>query len=378
MFNSHLAQQRALNALQQMFVADALAMPVHWFYNPHDIEKTFPGGIKGFAAAPDYHPSSIMALHSTSRGGRGSQRQNDAAQEIVGQLILKGRRQYWGTPNQHYHQGMQAGENTLNAHCARVLMRSLQKNDIRYDKERFLDSYINFMTADPPPHPDTYAESYHRGFFANLASGKPKDQCGAITHDTPSIGGLVTIAPLVLAERLSAVPLSEVQQHCSEHLYLTHPDSNLAQICSVYVALLDDLLCRPENAPVESLLISAAKNSAGFDPAAMVAKGYDDRQVVGSYFSPACYISESWPSVLYLAYKYRRQPRQGLIANANLGGDNVHRGCVLGTIFGLINFADVQEDFRQLVDHSVLLSEIHGVLGLNDQDVSDQSGTASR
>ena len=367
-----LEQRRALNALQQMFVADALAMPVHWFYNPHDIARAFPGGINRFEAAPDFHPSSIMALHSTSQGGRGTQGQRETGQEIVGGVILKGRRKYWGKANQHYHRGMQAGENTLNAHCARILMRSLLAGDGRYDKQRFLEAYVAFMTADPPPHSDTYAESYHRGFFANLVSGKPQDRCGAVTHDTPSIGGLVTIAPLVLAERLAGTSLTEVQQHCRDHLFLTHPDVELARVCAAYVALLDGLLCRPETAAVEPLLVAAAKESAGFDPSELVAKGYDDRQVVGARFSSACYISGSWPSVLYLAYKYQHQPRQGLIANTNLGGDNVHRGSVLGAILGLMNFVDVENDFNQLVDQAELNAEIHALLSFaSDRQVRE-------
>ena len=60
------------NAYLGSLVADAVAMPVHWYYNPHDIEKAFPGGIMGFEAAPGYHPASIMSLHSTSKGGRGA------------------------------------------------------------------------------------------------------------------------------------------------------------------------------------------------------------------------------------------------------------------------------------------------------------------
>ena len=35
-----------------------------------------------------------------------------------------------------------------------------------------------------------------------------------------------------------------------------------------------------------------------------------------------------------LAYKYIRDPAAGLIANANLGGDNCHRGSMLGAILG--------------------------------------------
>ncbi|HEY5674883.1 MAG TPA: ADP-ribosylglycohydrolase family protein [Malonomonas sp.] len=354
-----LQQRRACAALKNLFVADALAMPVHWYYNPLDIEKAFPGGITRLEAAPESHPASIMALHSTTKGGRGVQASHGRQREIVGEVILKGRRQYWGVANQHYHRQMQAGENTLNAHCARVVMRSLLANSGRYDQQGFLDDYIDFMTADPPRHPDTYAESYHRGFFANLESGIAKDRCGAVTHDTPSIGGLVTIAALVLSERLQGLPLIEVQKHSLQHLFLTHPDQELGQVCAVYVALLDALLFRDQAQSPYELLARASKVSIGLDLPALVEKARDDRHVVGSLFSTACYISGSWPSVLYLAYKYAAEPKQALLVNTNLGGDNVHRGAVLGVILGLINAATIVEFFDQLADQELIAAEIN-------------------
>jgi hypothetical protein len=69
---SHYSSQalRVVNALKTQFIADALAMPVHWFYEPLDIELAFPGGIQQFEAAPKFHPSSIMSLHSKRKGGR--------------------------------------------------------------------------------------------------------------------------------------------------------------------------------------------------------------------------------------------------------------------------------------------------------------------
>jgi len=364
----NLQQRRASAALKNLFVADALAMPVHWYYNPLDIEKAFPGGITQFEAAPEYHPGSIMSLHSTVKGGRGVQASHGRAREIVGEVILKGRRKYWGLANQHYHQQMQAGENTLNAHCARVVMRNLHANVGRYDKQSFLDDYIDFMTADPPRHPDTYAESYHRGFFANLESGKAKDRCGAVTHDTPSIGGLVTIAPIVLSERLQGLPLVEVQGHCLQHLFLTHPDKDLGHICAVYVELLDALLFRNQNQSPHELLARAAKFSIGLDLPALLEKTHDDIHVVGNLFSTACYIRGSWPSVLYLAYKYAAEPQQALLVNTNRGGDNVHRGAVLGVILGLINAATINELFAQLADQELISDEINRLFsgpGLN-------------
>ena len=59
----------------------------------------------------------------------------------------------------------------------------------------------------------------------------------------------------------------------------------------------------------------------------------DDR-VIGPRLSPACYLEDSVPATLYLAMKYHDRPREGLVANTMLGGDNVHRGILLGALLG--------------------------------------------
>ena len=164
-------------ALYSLFIGDALSMPVHWYYRTSDIVSTFPpNGITQMEAAPAEHPSSIMSLHSTQAGGRKASAIGreinlvvaDAPDsydgEIVGDVILKGKRKLWGGSHTHYHHGMQAGDNTLNACCARLMLRHLVKNK-GYNKRRWLEDYIEFMTAEPAMHPDSYAESYHRGFF---------------------------------------------------------------------------------------------------------------------------------------------------------------------------------------------------------------------
>jgi ADP-ribosylglycohydrolase len=353
---------RALAALRSLFVADSLAMPVHWFYNPQDILNAFPNGITQLEAAPDHHPSSIMSLHSTAGGGRGTQKAIGTRREIVGEVILKGKRKYWGKPNQHYHQGMQAGENTLNAHCARVVMRAMLATGLHYQKEKFLDDYIAFMTSDVPLHPDTYAESYHRGFFANLESGKPKEQCGAVTHDTPSIGGLVTIAPIVLCERLRGTSLNEVRRLCREHLFLTHPDEELAEVCLTYVDLMNNLLFRKDEESAKDFIARAAQMNPGLDLPDLMAKTRSDRDIVGGRFTIACYISGSWPIVLYLAYKYHDHPERALLVNANAGGDNVHRGSVLGVLLGLTTGRTVDKLFQQLVNREAIDNEIMALL----------------
>lgn len=361
---SHLpvTRQRAAASLRTMFVGDSLAMPVHWYYNPFDIFKQFAGGISKLEAAPERHPSSIMSLHSTRQGGRRSNREGGSDFHIVGDVILKGKGKFWNTPNQHYHQGMLAGENTLNAHCARVVMRVLAANDGRYDEVRFLDAYIELMTAEPALHPDTYAESYHRGFFANMAAGKPRNKCGAVTHDTASVGGLVTIAPIVISERLRGSSIEYVQTLCRKHLWLTHPDEFLAKVCSDYVGLLDALLFRHESEPAQKLIADCAKRSIGMAVAELVRSNCSDNDVIGRMFSSACYISDSWPSVLYLAYKYADKPEACLLANTNLGGDNVHRGTVLGALLGLASCSAPDALYSELLDRDLIEEEISALL----------------
>jgi ADP-ribosylglycohydrolase len=344
-------QSRAIAALSNLFIGDALAMPVHWFYNVNDIDNAFPSGIRTFEAPPEFHPSSIMSMHSTSGGGRkraGSHTQRD----IVGGVILKGKQQFWNRTNMHYHQGMNPGDNTLNAHCALTLMETMGEPDTHYDSDKFLQAYIQLMTSDTPAHPDTYAESYHRGFFANLESGRPPRQCAAVTHDTPSIGGLVTIAPLAIGERLRGRALGDTRTLCRDHLALTHPDAFLADICDAYVELIDGLLFRQSDSTVQELLLQATRGLSKRDLAKLVDSGRPEREVVGKVLSTACYITDSWPAVLYLACKHPQDSLRALQVNAEVGGDSVHRGSVLGVILGLINGEAAGNLFAQLTEHA--------------------------
>jgi ADP-ribosylglycohydrolase len=59
-----------------------------------------------------------------------------------------------------------------------------------------------------------------------------------------------------------------------------------------------------------------------------------DEVVIGRHVSPACYIAEAFPASLYLAWKYADNFENGVTANANVGGDNCHRGAVIGALIG--------------------------------------------
>jgi ADP-ribosylglycohydrolase len=364
----NLLKKRAKKALQALFVADSLAMPVHWYYRVSDIYKDFPKGIHQFEDAPSRHPSSIMSMHSKQQGGR-KYLNSSKNKNIVGDVILKGKEKYWGQTNIHYHHGMKAGENTLNAHCVRVLLQSIIDTNGRYDRDYYLENYISMMTAEKTHHKDTYAESYHRGFFANYIKGKDISDCGAITHDTASIGGLVSIGPLAIILFLSGFDLLYVQSQCANHLHTTHPDKFLSQVCNNYVELIENLLFRDQNQDCFEIILMTLNKSIKLNFKSIDLSNIEDSSIVGGKFSTACYITDSWPSVLFLAAKYSKNIDSGLLANTNLGGDNVHRGAVLGSLLGLCNDKgnlQLTNWYSNLIEHRAIDSEIEYLLNIID------------
>ena len=322
------------------FIGDALSMPVHWYYNQKSIFEDYNGWITKFESPRPEHPSAIMNVANTGGQGRGNQ-----TGDIIGGVILHDKKQFWGKSKVHYHQGMSAGTNTLNTHVHRVLLRNLT-NQSGYSPISFLDDYIKFMTT-PNTHPDTYAESYHREFFKNYRAGKPPMECaGAEGHDTASMGGLVSLPALILYLYYKKSPRSDIIQTCLAHISLTHQSHDLSKFARVYLdAFLDFLEYPTHPVPVPEIhrvLDRACKSlPEPFDVLRLIREyptigdPLQDAKVVGRMFSPACYISDSLPSLFYFAAKYAEAGIvPALLANTNVGGENCHRGSVLGALLG--------------------------------------------
>jgi hypothetical protein len=135
-------------ALFGLYVADATAMPVHWMYNLYQLQRDY-GTIRGYVKPKDHFEGSIMNLSNTGGGGRGSD-----TGEIIGTVINHGKRSFWGRGlNYHYHMGLEAGENTLEAQLTRLLVRNLITHQ-SFDPLLFLQDYVQFMTT-PGSHNDT-------------------------------------------------------------------------------------------------------------------------------------------------------------------------------------------------------------------------------
>ncbi len=123
---------RIRGALDGLCIGDALAMPVHWYYNRQALQKDY-GWVTDYLTPRNPHPDSILWRSSyTALNARGE--------------ILHDQAKYWGQKGIHYHQFLKAGENTLNIKLCRMLVDSLNDNK-GYDPDDYLKRYISFMTT---------------------------------------------------------------------------------------------------------------------------------------------------------------------------------------------------------------------------------------
>lgn len=304
--------QRLRNALWGAFIGDALAMPVHWYYDRGALRRDY-GVVTDYLAPKNPHPDSILWRVPIDP----PQPQCD---------ILHDQREFWGRRDVHYHQFLVPGENTLNLKLAEELLVCVQ-DGFRYDPDAYLARYLAFL-RQPGRHNDTYVEECHRHFFANLARGvAPRDAGTPDSH----IGGLVAVPILVtLLHRDRAAAREAVRTH----VRLTHP-------CPDTLAAADALTCLLLALFDGTSMPDAAEDVAHSVPDARLAPARlvdwidePDEEVVGGRLSNACYIDEAFPGVVYLALKYAHRFEQGLVSNTQLGGDNCHRGAALGALLG--------------------------------------------
>jgi ADP-ribosylglycohydrolase len=299
------------NAFLGSLAADAVAMPVHWYYDRLALERDY-GTISGYLVPKNPHPDSIL--------WRSAYTPLNAKGEILHDQAI-----YWGRRGIHYHQFLQAGENTLNFQLSRLLYNQTLASGC-YDADKWLESYIEFMLT-PGRHRDTYVEEYHRHFFTSYAQGKEPRKCGCVDVH---IGGLAMVPALFDALELDSGGLRAVVQ---EHVALTHLDRDVLRAADAFVRIL--LAVRTGKNLRESILeeapdwISKAKISRWIKE--------PDQVVIGQGLSPACYIPDAFPAALYLAWKYADDFSAGICSNAQVGGDSCHRGAVVGGLLGLAN-----------------------------------------
>ena len=397
---------RMQEALWGLFAADALAMPVHWYYNRDNIKNAFSGGVSGFEAPRHPHPESFMVGMTYSPDVQAAQvhgRPYDILHEharfyrtTYSDLAIARNEQEGEHGNAvpssneryHYHHGLKAGDNTLNAHLARVLMRSVIGKG-SYDPEAFLDGFVAHMTMPGQNH-DPYTEVFIRRWFEHFSHGRPLHACAQLQRDTWSIGSHGGVHRALMIAMLARSPYQGLGL-AIEHQVLTHRSENVASALGVLTPALHALLdgddfgavvrrvagqiqapvilgeglfqryrdaSGPGNIPdLDMWRLHTELEDKPFDVDALLLR--DESEVIRKLISTACYTEHGLPLMLYLALFADGDSETALLLNANAGGDSANRGLTFGMLVGAaLGVPDHLK--RRLADHDDLRSEIEG------------------
>jgi len=222
---------RIKGALYGLLIADAIAMPTHWFYGgPGQIRGLYGSPIKGYVAPVDRLPGSIMNKSNTGGAGRGSDQG-----KIIGDVINHGKRKFWKRgQDYHYHVGLKAGDNTLEASLERNVLKILATSRGHFDIEALRSGYVKFMTTKGS-HNDTYASTCHRMFFKNMTEGQaPKNCPDNDRHNVDTTDAITMTIPVALLAATDA----EASKQVSAMVATTRKSAVAQQLGGVFSMLL--------------------------------------------------------------------------------------------------------------------------------------------
>jgi len=301
------------NAFLGSLIGDAVSMPVHWYYDTHALDKDY-GNFDHYMSPTSPHPDSILWRSEYQSTG---EKDN----------ILHDQSKYWGIKGIHYHQLLKAGENTLNLKLACELYRFIIKQG-EFKINNWLQRYADVMLT-PGWNNDTYAEEYHRAFFTNYQRGKKLSSCGI---NDIHIGGLSCIPALLAGlEALDITDDKSIFNAVHELVYSTHRSPKTLNSALNFSKILIELNKRAE---IRNTLTSLRLSDIPLKKIKLW-ESLPDRKVVGSILSPACYLPESFTAALFFAWKYSDDFSLAVLSNAKVGGDNCHRGVIVGSMLAM-------------------------------------------
>merc|ERR1712151_272822 len=172
-------------------------------------------------------------------------------------------------------------------------------------------------------------------FFANMIFKKlPPAQCpDNDSHNVDTIDGLVLptiVALAVSAKNGNSIESKEAARKASaEVCSVTRRSDKLEKASKIWSDVIFNTLYPSDTLKMESSsdYLSNILNEAGRAFGTSRSVRADRRDEMS-----ACYLDQSFPPTLDMILKYDKEKDvwTGLVANANVGGENVHRGAILG------------------------------------------------
>jgi len=362
---------RMESALLGVFIADALSMPAHWYYDLTKLKEAFPEEITTYLPAPEKHYMDFMKLP-------GPNDPFDVSKHIIGQTIAHGKRELWGNFN-HVHIGLKAGEATVDALLLRTAMKAIIKNKFveadSYNPALFIEEYLKFFTT-PGYCNDTYIATNHRQFFGRLYQGNEPLNCASATT---AAGDLSTVTPVAFSVILDEIRRQKLLKSSEFTFTQELVDKVISRVKTQLntVWSSDDL---QHYGPIMTYFLLGAVTGVELkdliDRVSPTALGLNFKEILtqfetdgswirGKYF-PSCPNENAIPISLYLLYKYSDNFNKQVIRNANEGGDNTGRAVFLGAIGGAAHgkFDSNSEYVKGLADIDAILREIAEFLSI--------------
>ena len=259
------------------FLADSLALGVHWIYDTARIENEF-GAVDTLLKPPadSYHPTKDKGDFT------------------------------------HY------GDQTF------VLLESLSDQK-RFDLDDFSSRWRTFFK-----NYHGYIDKATKATLQNFSRGIPPDDAGSSSAD---LAGASRIAPLVFCYRDDLQTLIE----CAKtQVRMTH--NNAVVIDSgEFFARVSRMVLRGMT-PVSAM---EEVSNQGFEKSPIVnwvktgieSKGMESVSAIAR-FGQSCHTEEAFPGVVHLIARYENNLKEALSQSARAGGDSAARGMLVGMVLG--------------------------------------------
>ena len=281
-------KQHTQQAIMAAFVADALALGVHWVYRTSDIDEKY--GRLEFMVAPE---------------------------------IAK------------WHRGKEKGAFTHYGDQSFLLLKSLSQAN-RFDSELFAQNWQDFFK-----NYSGHMDQATRETLANFSAGMAPDKAGSQSSD---LGGASRMVPL--AAWYHDQPDAFIAA-CREQTRMTHP--RVAACSELFARAYIFVLAG--KTPIDAILtaINAMGAMEGVpDIKEAVEKGIEsksqDTRIAIAKFGQMCDVDAALPGTIHLIAKYEENLKQALVENIMAGGDSAARGMLAGFILGAHSAPDAIPD----------------------------------
>ena len=249
------------------FVADALALGVHWVYNVNVIDKKF-GRIQGYV-----------------------------------------------DPITSFHEGKKAGDFTHYGDQMLLLLESMDENGV-YDESRFALAWREFFSTYKG-----YFDKATKGTLENMAAGKGETESGSASDD---LAGASRIAALISTDDDDPEHLVHASR---SQTAITHRDERVIQSADFFSRVAMAVL--GGESPVVALETIAGSHFSDSDISDLIHSGLESRErntrQAISDFGQMCSIGAGLPGTIHLICRYADDFATAMVENVMAGGDSSAR-----------------------------------------------------